>query len=73
MNKTILWLPLAFVLGGMAGYIGPAEKLRALRDKAAEETKAPPPARPAAGVSGLTFRSLIHFEFIFHSLSFFKT
>ena len=24
-------------------------------------------------VSGLTFRSLIHFEFIFHSLSFFKT
>lgn len=61
MNKTILWLPLAFVLGGMAGYIGPAEKLRALRDKAAEETKAPPPARPAAGADGFgSFAKLVN-------------
>ena len=61
MNKTILWLPLAFVLGGMAGYIGPAEKLRALRDKAAEETKAPPPARSAAGADGFgSFAKLVN-------------
>ena len=42
MNKTIILLPLAFVLGGMAGYIGPSEKLRAFKAKVADEAKASP-------------------------------
>lgn len=52
MNKTILLLPLAFVLGGMAGYIGPSEKLRTLRAEVAEREKVPQPARAAAGADG---------------------
>ncbi len=48
MNKTIILLPLAFVLGGMAGYIGPSEKLRAFKAKVADEAK----ASPSRSVSG---------------------
>lgn len=47
MNKVLVWLPLAFVLGGMVGYFGPQEELQALKAKAAEE--AAKPARPANG------------------------
>lgn len=61
MNKTILLLPLAFVLGGMAGYVGPNEKLRALRAEVAEKAKAPPPDRRPAGADGFgSFAKLVN-------------
>lgn len=61
MNKTILLLPLAFVLGGMAGYIGPSEKLRTLRAEVAEREKVPQPARAAAGADGFgSFAKLVN-------------
>ena len=61
MNKTILLLPLAFVLGGMAGYIGPSEKLRTFRAEVAEREKAPQPARATAGADGFgSFAKLVN-------------
>lgn len=41
MNKTIVLLPLAFVLGGMAGFFGPNEELQALKQRQAEEARKP--------------------------------
>lgn len=39
MSKTLIWLPLAFVLGGLVGYWGPSADLRELSSRT-EESKA---------------------------------
>ena len=39
MNKILIWLPVAFVLGGLVGYWGPSADLRELKSRA-EQTKA---------------------------------
>ena len=50
MNRipVLVWLPLAFVIGGMVGYYGPAEELRA-RETREQEEKAKPQANNAFG------------------------
>ena len=46
MNKTAVFIPLAFVLGGLVGAWRPSEELRALKTKPAEP---PPQQRQQAG------------------------
>ena len=45
---VIVWLPLVFVAGGLIGYYGPAEELRA-RDAREQEEKAKPKSKNAFG------------------------
>ena len=48
-KSTLLWLPAAFVLGGLIGRFGPAEELRAFQ-KAAERSESASAARSANGL-----------------------
>jgi hypothetical protein len=55
MNKAIVWIPLAFIAGGLVGYWGPSEELRAVRKKADVEKP-----RPAAAADGFgSFAKLV--------------
>lgn len=46
---VLVWLPAAFVIGGLVGYYGPAEELRMREIRAKEEAKAKPSVNNALG------------------------
>lgn len=49
MNKALVWIPVAFVLGGMIGFVSPNEELQALKKRPSEEVAKTGPAKPANG------------------------
>mgnify|MGYP003291835732 CR=1 FL=1 len=55
---TLVWLPLAFAVGGIVGYYGPAEELRA-REAHAEEAQAKAVARERRDAFG-SFAKLVN-------------
>ena len=48
MNRSIVWVPVAFVLGGLVGAWGPSEELRSFKNRSAETVKAQE-SRPSEG------------------------